>query len=86
MAAKKRVAAKTVASKAGDQLSPATVAAASGALVEPDLAKASVIDHPSVDTNPRAGVPAGSNQIDFNIPSALMPEAEQVAKNLKAQG
>ena len=33
----------------------------------------------------RAEFAAESNQIDFNIPSALMPEAEQVAKNLKAK-
>lgn len=83
-AAKKSGAAKTVAKKAGDKLTPATETAASGAIVEPDLAKASVIDHPSVDANPRAGVPAESNQIDFNTPSALKPEAEQVAENLKA--
>lgn len=85
MAARKSSgAAKTVAKKAGSKLTPATETAASGAIVEPDLAKASVIDHPSVDTNPREGVPAESNQIDFNTPSALKPESEQVAENLKA--
>ncbi|WP_156170089.1 hypothetical protein [Aurantiacibacter luteus] len=85
MAARKTSgAATTVAKKAGGKLSPATEAAASGAIVEPDLAKASVIDHPSVDTNPRAYVPAESNQIDFNTPSALKDEQEQVAENLAA--
>lgn len=73
----------TVAHKAGDNLSKATEASASGAIIEPEIAK--VPDHPSVDTNPRAGVPAESNQIDFNTPSAIKPAKEQVAENLKAQ-
>ena len=84
MANKKKGAAKTVAAKPGDKLAPATTTAASGAIIEPDLASASVIDHPSVDTNPREGVPAESNRIDFNTPSALKPAGEQVVENLKA--
>lgn len=83
-AAKKSGAATTVAAKPGDSLAPATETAASGAVIEPDLALASLPDHPSVDRNPREGVPAESNQIDFNTPSALKPEAEQVAENLDA--
>ena len=77
-------AATTVAKKAGDKLKPATAATASGAVIEPDLAAASLPDHPSVDRNPREGVPAESNQIDFNTPSGLESEQEQVAKNLAA--
>lgn len=83
-ATKKSGAATTVAAKSGDALAPAAVATASGAVIEPDLARASLPDHPSVDSNPRAGVPAESNQIDFNTPAALKPEAEQVAENLAA--
>lgn len=83
-AGKSSGAAKTVAKKAGDKLTPATKTAASGAIVEPEIAAASVIDHPSVDANPRAGAPAESNQIDFNTPSALKSEEEQVAENLGA--
>ena len=83
-ATKTRGAAKTVAAKPGNLLAPATATAASGAVIEPDLAAASLPDHPSVDRNPRQGVPAESNQIDFNTPSGLKPEAEQVAENLAA--
>lgn len=86
MATKRSGAASTVAKTAGDQLQPATETAASGAVIEPDLARESLPDHPSVDSNPRAGVPPESNQIDFNTPSGLKPEAEQVAENLTAAG
>ena len=83
-AKKKSGAATTVAKKAGDKLSPATETAASGALVEPEIAKESVPDHPAVDANPRKGVPAESNQIDFNDPTK--DQAEAVQENLAAQG
>ncbi len=53
-ASKKSGAATTVAATPGDSLKPATETAASGALIEPDLAAASVPDHPAVDANPRA--------------------------------
>ena len=76
-------AATTVARKAGDKLGKAAETAASGAIVEPAIAKASVIDHPAVDVNARAGVPAESNQIDFNDPTK--PQHEAVAENLAAQ-
>lgn len=77
-------AATTVAKKAGDDLSPATEAAASGAIIEPGIADASVIDHPAADANPREGTPPESNQIDFNMPSAIKPQEEQVAEKLAA--
>ena len=72
----------TPAPKAGDDLTDANTAAASGAIVEPEIAK--IPDHPAVDSNPRAGVPAESNQIDFNEPSGLTPPEETVEKNLKS--
>lgn len=71
----------TTAAKAGDKLGKATKTEASGAIIEPGIASASVIDHPAVDTNPRAGVPAESNQIDFNDPTLTQEEA--VAANLE---
>jgi hypothetical protein len=74
----------TVAAKAGDDLTEAKVADASGAIVEPEIAK--LPDHPAVDSNPRAGVPAESNQIDFNVPSAIKPAHEQVEEALKNNG
>lgn len=82
MATKKKGAAKTVAEKAGDKLTPATETAASGALVEKEIAKESVADHPAVDANPRSGVPAQSNAIDFNDPGKS--PADAVADNLAA--
>lgn len=77
-------AAKTVAKKAGEKLTPATETAASGAVVEPEIAKQSLPDHPAVDRNPREGVPPESNQIDFNDPTK--PPHEAVMENLEAQG
>lgn len=82
-AAKKSGAATTVAKKAGASLKPATKTEASGALIEPDLAAQSVPNHPAVDANPREGVPAESNQIDFNDPT--LSDEEAVKKNLQAQ-
>ena len=73
----------TVSAKAGNDLSKAKESEASGAIAEPEITK--VPDHPSVDNNPRAGVPAESNQIDFNTPSAIKPAREQVEDNLKAE-
>jgi hypothetical protein len=73
----------TVAAKAGDDLTEAKTAAASGAIVEPEIAK--LPDHPSVDSNPRAGVPAESNQIDFNQPSGLQSPEVTVEENLKGE-
>lgn len=82
-AAKKSGAAKTVSKKAGDKLTPATTTAASGAIVEREIAEGSVPDHPAVDNNPREGVPAESNQIDFNNPRKTQEQA--VKENLDAQ-
>ncbi len=82
MATKKKGAAKTVTKKAGDKLTPATETAASGALVEKEIAEESVADHPAVDANPRSGVPAESNAIDFNDPGKS--SADAVADNLAA--
>lgn len=79
----KKGATKTVAKKAGNKLTAATKTAASGALIEKDVAEASVIDHPAVDANPREGVPAESNAIDFNNPRKTQEEA--VEENLAAQ-
>lgn len=76
-------AAKTVTKKAGDKLTPSTKTAASGAIVEKEIAEGSAPDHPAVDNNPRAGVPAESNQIDFNNPRKTQEEA--VKDNLAAQ-
>lgn len=81
--AKKSGAATTVAKQAGDNLSPATETAASGALIEPEIAAASVIEHPALDTHPRSGTPATSNQIDLNDPT-LTPE-QAVVKNLTGE-
>ena len=43
------------------------------------------LSHPSVDANPREGATVKEVQIDFNTPSALASQEEQVAANLKAQ-
>ena len=74
---------KAAPKKAGDELTPATKTAASGALVEKEIAESSVIEHPAVDANPREGVPAASNQIDFNNPRKSQEDA--VKENLAAQ-
>jgi len=72
--------AKKNAAKAGEDLSGAKVAEASGAIIEPEIAK--VPDHPSVDNNPREHSTPEMNQIDFNTPSALQSQEEQVADEL----
>ena len=78
------MAAKKNTAKSGDDMKPATDFEASGAVIEPAAKEAVDMDHPAVDNNPRAGVPADSNRIDFNDPSKSQQEA--VADNLKAQG
>jgi len=40
----------------------------SGAILEPDAAPEADLNHPAVDTEPRAGLPPESSQIDFNDP------------------
>ena len=44
------------------------------------------LSHPSVDANPREGASVKDVQIDFNMPSALVSQEEQVAAALKEQG
>lgn len=63
-------------------IAPATVQEASGAVIEPSVAK--LPDHPSVDRNPREGTTVEQNQIDFNDPAASPEEA--VEENLKDNG
>lgn len=80
---------KDTASKAADKvekLAPATEFAASGAIIEPAIVERVDMDHPSVDSNPRAASTPDMNRIDFNEPSALTPPEEAVAKALKEQG
>ncbi len=58
---------------------------ASGAIIE-DGAKDMVdMKHPAVDDNPRAGTTKGMNQIDFNTPSALTTQEDEVEDDLKAK-
>lgn len=64
---------------------PATDIAASGAIIEPAIATGVDMEHPAVDSNPRANSTSEMNAIDFNFPSALKPEAEAVADNLANQ-
>lgn len=68
-----------------ENLKPATEVAASGAFIEPAIATGVDTAHPSIDANPRAGATADMNRIDLNEPSALTPQEEAVAENLKAQ-
>ena len=65
------------------QLTGASEMAASGALIEPEIATGIDFNHPAVDSNPRAGQPAASNRTDFNDPAKS--DADAVADNLKAQ-
>jgi len=67
-----------------DDLQPATDIEASGALIEPTIVERIDTSHPAVDDEPRKGATKAMNQIDFNEPSALKPEHEQVEENLKA--
>jgi len=52
-----------------DKLSPATAVEPSGALQEPEISERIDTSHPAVDDQPRKGLPAESNQIDFNDPT-----------------
>lgn len=85
-AAAKPKAQKSAAEQAAertDELTPATQADASGALVEPEIVDRIDVDHPAVDNNPRKGASVASNQIDFNDPTATPEEA--VLENLGAE-
>lgn len=66
-----------------DKLAKATDFEASGAVIEPTIVERVDMTHPSVDDNPRADSTPEMNQIDFNEPSALTPQEEAVAQNLK---
>ncbi len=80
---------KNETKKAEDQaekLAPATEVAASGAVIEPAIAKGVDMEHPAVDANPRERSTAEMNQIDFNNPSALTPPEESVEENLADEG
>lgn len=83
MATNKKTSAKTATKKKGGSPKPAKKVAASGAVIEPEIADRSLPDHPAVENNPRKGVPAESSQIDLNDPSRSPEKA--VAENLAAQ-
>jgi hypothetical protein len=76
-AAAPRRAVKRTAKQAN--IAPASVQEASGAIIEPSVAK--LPDHPAVDRNPREGTTVEQNQIDFNDPTKSDEEA--VADNLR---
>jgi hypothetical protein len=67
-----------------DSLKPATDVEASGAMIEPTIVERIDTAHPAVDNEPRKGASVASNQIDFNTPSALTTEEDEVVENLKA--
>jgi hypothetical protein len=62
------------------KIAPASVQEASGAVMEPTIAK--LPDHPAVDRNPREGTTVDQNRADFNDPTKTQEEA--VADNLKS--
>jgi hypothetical protein len=64
------------------KIAPATTQEASGAIIEPSVAK--LPNHPAVDANPREGTTVEQNQIDFNDPTK--DQAEAVADNLRKGG
>jgi hypothetical protein len=76
-AAAPRRATKRTAKQAN--IAPATTQEASGAVIEPSVAK--LPDHPAVDRNPREGTTVEQNQVDFNDPTKSQEEA--VKDNLK---
>jgi hypothetical protein len=69
-------------SSAPAKIAPASVQEASGAVIEPSVAK--LPDHPSVDRNPREGTTVDQNRADFNDPSGLTPPEDQVVEHLKS--
>lgn len=66
-----------------DELEPATLVEASGAMIEPTIVDRIDTSHPAVDNEPRKGQPVIANRIDFNDPHATGSEA--VENNLKDQ-
>jgi hypothetical protein len=77
---------KPVEAKPAASVAPAAAAdiEASGAVMEPKATADVPMDHPAVESNPRAGLPAESSRIDFNDPT--LPGHEAVARNLRDQG
>lgn len=69
-----------------EDLTPATEVAASGALIEPEIAQGVDTSHAAVDANPRETSTADMNRIDFNTPSAILPPDEAVEQALAEQG
>lgn len=68
-------------SSAPAKIEPATTQDASGAVIEPSVAK--LPDHPAVDRNPREGTTVDQNRADFNDPTKSDEEA--VIDNLRDQ-
>lgn len=52
---------------------------ASGAIVEPEITGGVVVEHESVDNNPRAGTNSDQNRIDFNDPARRKPNDKDFA-------
>lgn len=65
-----------------EKLPPATEVAASGAIIEPAIATGIDMSHPAVDASPRDRSTVDMNKIDFNVPSALASQEDQVAEEL----
>lgn len=70
----------TASTTAGKNPAAATAVEASGAVIEKSATK--LIEHPSVDNNPRAGTTSDMNRIDFNEPAGLTPPEETVEAEL----
>lgn len=67
-------------SMAVESPAPATeMTEASGAIVEPEIKKAVPLDHPAVDSNPRAKTTAVQNGADFNDPIRRRPDEPDFA-------
>lgn len=69
-----------------EKLAPATSFEASGAIIEPAIVDRVDMNHGAVDDNPRERSTADMNRLDLNVPSALEPQEDAVARNLKDQG
>ncbi|SMO78911.1 hypothetical protein [Paracoccus laeviglucosivorans] len=52
---------------------------ASGAVIEPAILGAVDLGHPSADDNPREGTVAEQNNIDWNDPKRVSPQADEFA-------
>lgn len=63
-----------------DNLSSATNPTESGALMEDTIKDRIDLNDPAVDDKPREGLPAESNQIDFNDPRTAAQIAADEAK------